>query len=113
MCAACLPNSRTCECMSLRCRRLTSFARRTVGWLKDNIIVYSAFGSRFGAGVSLLVGRSLVAIVNVVFSGDGGRLLVADVAVKTFKFRIVAVHAAVHAAETRSFLRKLGSSLDS
>ena len=54
--------------------------------LKDDFVVYSEFGSRFGAGVSLLVGSSLVAIVNVVFAGDGGRLLVADVAVKTSSF---------------------------
>ena len=38
------------------------------------------------AAASLLVGHSLDAIVNVVFAGDGGRLLVADVAVKTFEF---------------------------
>ena len=33
--------------------------------------VYSAFGSRFSAGVSLLVGRSLDAIVDVVFQVTG------------------------------------------
>ena len=81
--------------------------------LKHDFVVYSAFGSRFGAGVSLLVGRSLDAIVNVVFAGDGGRLLVADVAVKTFEFRISAVHVPNSAAERRSFFRRLGSSLDS
>ena len=42
-------------------------------------------------GVSLLVGRSLDADVDVVFAGDGARLVVADVAVKSFKFRLVAV----------------------
>ena len=80
--------------------------------LKDDFVVYSAFGSRFGAGVSLLVGHSLDAIVNVVFAGDGGPLLVADVAVKTFEFRIAAVHVPNSAAERRSFLRRLGSFLD-
>ena len=39
--------------------------------LKDDFVVYSAFGSSFGAVVSLLVGRSLDSIVNVVFAGDG------------------------------------------
>ncbi len=73
-------------------------------------VVYSAFGSRLSAGVSLLVERSLDAIVNVVFAGDGGRLLVADVAVKTFKFRMAAVHAPTSSAERRSFFRLLGSS---
>ena len=59
-----------------------------------------------------LVGRSLDAIVNVVFAGDGGQLLVADVAVKTFEFRRAVVHAPNMAAERRSFLRRLGSFLD-
>ena len=76
--------------------------------LKIDFVVYSAFGSRFGAGLSLLVGRSLDAIVNVVFAGDGGRLLVADVAVKTFEFRIAAVSVPNSAAETCSFFRQLG-----
>ena len=65
-------------------------------------MVLSAFGSRCGAGVSQLVGRSLDAIVNLVFAGDGGWLagwlVVADVAVKTFEFRIAAVHALSTAA---------------
>ena len=80
--------------------------------LENDFVVYSAFGSRLSAGVSLLVGRSLDAIVDVVFAGDGGRLLVADVAVKTFKFRIAAVHVPNTTAERRSFLRWLGSFLD-
>ena len=36
---------------------------------------------------SLLVGRSLNAIVNLFFTGDGGWLVVVDVAVKSFEFR--------------------------
>ena len=60
--------------------------------LRDDFVVYSAFSSRLSTGISLLVGCSLDAIVNVVFAGDGGRLLVADVSVKTFDFRIAAVH---------------------
>ena len=80
--------------------------------LKNDSVVYSAFGIHLSAGVSLLVGRSLDAIVNVVFAGDGGRLLVADVAVKTFEFRIEGVHVPNATAERRSFLRRLGSFLD-
>ena len=80
--------------------------------LENDFVVYSAFGSRLSAGVSLLVRRSLDAIVDVVFAGDRGRLLVADVAVKTFKFRIAAVHVPNSIAERRSFLRRLGSFLD-
>ena len=80
--------------------------------LENDFVVYSAFGRRLSAGVSLLVGRSLDAIVNVVFAGDGGRLLVAEVAVKTFEFRIAVVYAPNIAAERRLFFRRLGSFLD-
>ena len=74
--------------------------------------VVSAFGSRYGAGVSLLVGHSLDANVNVVFAGDEGRLVVADIAVKTFEFRVVAVYAPNSSGERRSFYRRLEPFLD-
>ena len=54
--------------------------------LESDFNVFSAYGSRTSAGVSLLVGRSLDADVDVVFAGDGGWLVVADVAVKSFRF---------------------------
>ena len=63
--------------------------------LEGNFVVSSAFGSRYGARVTQLVGRSLDAIINLVFADDGGRLVGADVAVKTFEFRIAAVHCPV------------------
>ena len=66
--------------------------------LENDCVVYSAFGNQLSARVSLLVGCSFDAIVNLVFAGDGGRLLVADVAVKTFEFRIAAVYAPSTAA---------------
>ena len=75
--------------------------------LENDFVVYSAFSSRLSAGASLLVGCSLDAIVNVVFAGDG-----ADVAVKTFEFRIAVVYAPKTAAERRLFFRRLGSFLD-
>ena len=75
--------------------------------LESDFNVFSAYGSRTSAGVSLLVGRSLDADVDVVFAGDGGRLVVADVAVKSFKFRLVAVYAFNTAAERVSFFRQL------
>ena len=53
--------------------------------LESDFNVFSAYGSHCSAGVSLLVGRSLDADVDV-FVGDRGRLVVADVAVKSFKF---------------------------
>ena len=71
--------------------------------LEDDFAVFSAFGSRCGAGVSLLVGHCLNANVNVVFAGDEGRLVV----VKTFEFRVVAVYAPNTSGERRSFHRRL------
>ena len=76
-------------CVNVAAVQETHFIFEAAYWvLKDDFVVYSAFGSHLSTGVSLLVGRSLDAIVNVLFAGDGGRLLVADVAVKTFEFRI-------------------------
>ena len=69
--------------------------------------IFSAYGSRTRAGVSLLVGRSLDA--DVVLAGDGSRLVVADVAVKSFKFRLVAVYASNIAAERVSFFSSVGT----
>ena len=76
--------------MLLQCRKPTSLAVPTVRVLESDFNVFSAYGSRTSVGVSLLVGRSLDADVDVVFAGDGGRLVVA---VKSFKFRLVAVYA--------------------
>ena len=60
----------------------------------------------------MLVGRSLDADVNVVFAGDGGLLVVADVGVKSFKFRLVVVYAPITAVERVSFFRRLAPFLD-
>ena len=80
--------------------------------LESDFNVFSIYGSCTSAGVSLLVGLSLDADVNVVFAGDGGRLVVADVAVKSFKFRLVAVYASNIAAERVSFFCRLAPFLD-
>ena len=61
--------------------------------LENDFVILSAYGNRSSAGVSLLIGRNLIANVNVVFPGDASRLAVADVAVKSFKFWAVAVYA--------------------
>ena len=53
--------------------------------LESDFNVFSAYGSRTSAGVSLLVGRSLDADVDVVFAGDGGQLVVADVCREKFQ----------------------------
>ena len=81
------------------------------GGLSD-AVVFLAFSSRCGAGVSLLVGRSHNANVNIAFAGDEGRLVVADVAVKTFEFQEVAVYTPNATGERRSFFRQLKPFLD-
>ena len=63
-------------------------------------------------GVSLLIGRSLDADVNVVFAGDESRLVVVDVAVKSLKFWVVAVYAPNTAVKRVSFFRRLAPFLD-
>ena len=80
--------------------------------LESDFNVFSAYGSRSSAGFSLLVGRSLHAGVDVVSAGDGGLLVVDDVAVKRFKFRLVAVYAPDIAVERVSFFRRLTPILD-
>ena len=73
--------------------------------------VFSAYGSCTSIGVFLLVGHTLDADVDV-FAGDGGRLVVADVAIKSSKFRLVVVYVPNIAAKRVSFFRRLASFLD-
>ncbi len=75
--------------------------------LENDFNAFSAYGSCSSAGFSLLVGRSLDADIDVVFAGDGVRLIVADVAVESFKFRMVVVYAPTIVAERISFFRWL------
>ena len=65
----------------------------TVGYWKAILSFFSVFGSCCSTGVSLLVGCNLNANVNIVFAGDEGQLVVADMAVKTFEFRVVVAYA--------------------
>ena len=80
--------------------------------LEDDYIVLSAYGSRSSVGVSLLNGRSLNADVNLVLADDGGRLVVSDVAMKSFEFRVAMVYALNIAAERVFFFRWLAPLLD-
>ena len=80
--------------------------------LENDFAVFSTYGSRSSAGISLLFGRILDADVNVVFTGDGGRLVVADVAVKSFEFRLVVVYAPDTPVERISFFRWFAQFLD-
>ena len=80
--------------------------------LESDFNVFLAYGSRTSVGVSLLIGLSLDADVDVVFAGDSGWLVVADVAVKSFKFRLVTVYAPSIIAKRVSFFRRLVSFLD-
>ena len=80
--------------------------------LEGDFNIFSAYSRHSSTGVSLLVGRSLDADVDIVFACDGGRLVVADVAVKSFKFRLVAGYAPNISTERVSFFRRLASFLD-
>ena len=80
--------------------------------MESDFNVFLAYSSRTSARFSLLVGCSLDADVDVVFAGDEGRLVVADVAVKSFKFRLVAVYTSNIAAERVSLFRRLAPFLD-
>ena len=80
--------------------------------LESDFNVFSAYSSRSSIVISLLVGHSLDADVDVVFAGNGGRLVVADVAVKSFKFRLVVVYAPNIGAGRVSFFRRLAQFLD-
>ena len=55
--------------------------------------VFSAYGDSKSRGVSLLVRCGLGAVTNVVYAGASGRLIVADVAVRSNKFRVIAAYA--------------------
>ena len=82
-------------------------------WVLENDYVnLSAYGSHSSVGVFLLIGRSLNADVNLVLADDGGRLVVADVAVKSFEFRVAEVYAPNIAAERVSFFRRLTPFVD-
>ena len=79
--------------------------------LESGFNIFSAYGSCISAGVSLLIERSLGADVDI-FAGDRDRLVVADVAVKSFKFHLVAVYAPNIVTERVSFFRRLVPFLD-
>ena len=70
--------------------------------LEGNFNIFSAYGSRSSAGVSLIDGHTLDVDVDI-FAGDGGWLVVADVAVKSFKFRLVIVYVPNIVVERASF----------
>ena len=80
--------------------------------LGNDFNVFTVYGSHKSAGVFLLVGRSLNSDGDVVFAGDGGWLVMADVGVKSFKFRLVVVYAPNIVAEGISFFRRLVPFLD-
>ena len=92
------------NCKHIPCHKLCAADCRELG---DDFNVFSAYGSHSSPGVSLLVGRSLDGDVDFVFAGNGGWMVVADVAVKNLKFRLVVVYAPNIDAERVSFFRRL------
>ena len=80
-----LGDLRNC-CIDVAAVQETHFICEDVEVLANDYVIFSAFGQRLSAGVSLLVRGSFHADVNVVFSGEGSWLIVADVGVRSFKF---------------------------
>lgn len=56
-------------------------------------VVYSAYGVWFARGVSLLMKHTVDAKVDLVYIDTDGWLTVADIAVKSGSFRVIAVYA--------------------
>ena len=81
-------------------------------WTQEPHTEVAAVQETHFTGVSLLVGRSLDADVDVVFAGNRGRLAVADVAVKSFKFQLVVVYAPNTNVKRVSLFRQLAPFLD-
>ena len=105
----CLVNSRTLVLIFLQCRRLTSFAPRTVGCWRMTFLPFPHTAAVAALG-SLLTEPCLNADVNL--ADDGSRLVVADVAVKGFEVRTAVVYAPNISAEMASFFRRLAPFLD-
>ena len=74
---------------------------------ENDYVVYSAYTVSRGAGVSLLVKRSLNAVVNLLYTDTQGRLLVADLSVNGKKFRVATVHAPNSSVERSRFFRQI------
>ena len=67
--------------------------------LGDEFVVVSAYDSHSSVGIPLLIGRSVNADVILVLADDAGLLVVAEIGVKSFEFRVVAASAPNIAAE--------------
>ena len=80
--------------------------------LEENFFIFSAFGTIFARGVSLLVRRTLNPRVNVVHADGAGRLVVADVTIGKQTVRVIAVYAPNNQGERNVFFRRLEAFLD-
>ena len=63
-------------------------------------------------GVSLLTERSLNTDVNLILADDGGQLVVANVVIESFEFRVAAVYVSDITTDNVSFFRHLAPFLD-
>ena len=75
--------------------------------LEDDYVVLPAYSNHSSVGVFQVVRCSLNTDVNLAFADEGNRLVVADVAIKSFKFGVVAIYAPNIAAEQVSFIQQL------
>lgn len=76
--------------------------------LFNDFVIYSAYLDRRARGVSVLVKRSLDAMVDLVYVGADGRLIVSVIAVSSSSFRVVAVYAPKDHGESVDFFHQLG-----
>ena len=105
-CVRCLENSRTpsvCHCSA----RDSLHFHCGLSVTKNDYAVLSVYGNRNSVGVSLLIGHSCTADVNLVLEDERSRLVVADVAVKSFKFQVYAVYTPNIVAESVFHFRRL------
>ena len=75
--------------------------------LEKNYIVFSAFANYNSVEVSLLVGRSLKADVNLIFVDDEDQLVMTYVVTKSFMLQVVVVYRPNCDADKRSFFWQL------
>ena len=61
--------------------------------LTSDFDVYSAYGTTYSRGVSLLVRSNLASRVDIVHRCAEGRMIVADVTIRYKRFRLIAVYA--------------------
>ena len=98
--------------MLLRCRRLTSFLLRTVERWRTILTFSLHTAAAVVLGSLCLLNAALMLMLTLFLQVTGADWLWPDVAVKSFKFRLVVVYAPNTTVERISFFRRLAPFLD-